>query len=289
MEQGVRDIKGEIKHMKTVKALVITGFGINCEEEMAAAYRLAGAESKIVHLNDILVEGFSIHDFDILNFPGGFSFGDDIASGKVLANKVLYKQLPSGQTFIDEVRQFLENKKYILGVCNGFQVLVKMGLLPDISGNLEQEVTLTKNDSGKFEDRWCYCKVSSQAHTPFLRGIDVIHLPVRHGEGKLIIKDDKLRQNILDNFLCCLSYSDATGNPTDEYPFNPNGSELNCAGLTDKTGQIFGMMPHPEAYLSLYNHPNWGQLKRQYPDISEEGDGLRLFKNIVTHIKQEQR
>lgn len=271
--------------MESIKALIITGFGINCEEEMAAAYRLAGAEATIVHLNDILVEGFSIHRFDILNFPGGFSFGDDIASGKVLANKILYKQLPSGNTFIDEVRKFLENKKYILGVCNGFQMLVKMGLLPNVFDNLDQEVTLIRNDSGQFEDRWCYCKVSPNSCSPFLRDIDLIQLPVRHGEGKLIFKNDLLRKNILNNSLNCLTYSDATGASTSEYPSNPNGSELNCAGLSDKTDQILGMMPHPEAFLSLYNHPNWGQLKRQNPDISEEGDGLRIFQNIVRHIE----
>ena len=272
--------------MKNVKALIITGFGINCEEEMAAAYRLAGAEASIVHLNDILVEGFSIHDFDILNFPGGFSFGDDIASGKVLANKILYKQLPSGNTFIEEMRKFLDAGKYILGICNGFQVLVKMGLLPDIGGDLTQEVTLTRNDSGKFEDRWCSCKVSSDSRSPFLKGIETIHVPVRHGEGKLIIKDENVRKHILDNSLNCLSYADANGNSTAEYPANPNGSELNCAGLTDISGQILGMMPHPEAFLSLYNHPNWGQLKRRNPKISEEGQGLKLFRNIVTHIEQ---
>ncbi len=272
--------------MKHVKALIITGFGINCEEEMAAAYRLAGAEAQIVHLNDILVEGLSIHEFDVLNFPGGFSFGDDISSGKVLANKIKYKKLPSGNTFIDEIQRFLDDKKYILGVCNGFQVLVKMGLLPDIQGFKEQEVTLTQNDSGKFEDRWCYCKISANAYTPFLQGIDIMYLPVRHGEGKLVINNAVLRQYILNKALNCVSYSDSEGNVTDEYPLNPNGSELNCAALTDETGQILGMMPHPEAYLSLYNHPNWGQLKRQKPDISEEGEGLQLFKNIVRHIEQ---
>jgi phosphoribosylformylglycinamidine synthase len=272
--------------MKTVKALIITGFGINCEEEMAAAYRLTGAEATIVHLNDILIKGVSIHDFDLLNFPGGFSFGDDITSGKVLTNKILYKKLPSGTSLLEEIKQFLEHKKYILGVCNGFQVLVKMGLLPNVFGNLDQEVTLTKNDSGKFEDRWCCCKVTPDTHTPFLREIDIIHLPVRHGEGKLIIKGASLRQQILDNRLNCLSYADVTGKPTDTYPYNPNGAELNCAGLTDKTGQILGIMPHPEAYLSLYNHPNWGQLKRQNPAISDDGAGLQVFKNIVEHIQQ---
>lgn len=268
----------------TVKALVMTGFGINCEEEMAAAYRLAGAEAQIVHINDILVEGFSIHAFDILNFPGGFSFGDDIASGKVLANKVVYKQLPSGKTFLEEIRQFLAAKKYILGVCNGFQVLVKMGLLPDIQGQTVQEVTLTGNDSGKFEDRWCSCRVTPGVQTPFLRGIDRIYLPVRHGEGKLVIKDAALRQTILDQALNCLSYCDETGQPTAAYPWNPNGSELQCAALTNRTGQILGMMPHPEAFLSLYNHPNWPQLKRQNLALPDAGEGLQIFTNIVQHI-----
>ncbi|MBD3307062.1 phosphoribosylformylglycinamidine synthase subunit PurQ [candidate division KSB3 bacterium] len=273
--------------MKPVKSLIITGFGINCEEEMAAAYRLAGADATIVHLNDILIEGFSIHRFDILNFPGGFSFGDDIASGKVLANKLRYRKLVSGKTFIDEIIQFLEQKKYILGVCNGFQVLVKMGLLPNISGNLEQEVTLTRNDSGKFEDRWCNCQVAPSPKTPFLQGIDQLSLPVRNGEGKLIVKDDGVRQAILEYGLNCLSYTDAEGHPTEAYPCNPSGAELNCAGLTDPTGQILGLMPHPEAHLSLYNHPNWGRLKRQNPAISEEGAGLQVFKNIVTHLAQQ--
>ena len=273
--------------MKQVYALIITGFGINCEEEMAAAYSLAGAQARIVHLNDILVDGFSIHDFDIVNFPGGFSFGDDIASGRVLANKVKFKKLPSGNTLLEEILRFLDQGKYIFGVCNGFQVLVKLGLLPNIGGTLEQEVTLTRNDSGKFEDRWCYCRVSSDAHTPFLQGIERVQLPVRHGEGKLIVKNDTLRQAIIDQKLNCLTYTDAQGNPTTAYPNNPNGAELNCAGLTDATGQILGIMPHPEAFLSLYNHPNWGQMRRQHPEIPDQGDGLCLFKNIVNHIRQE--
>lgn len=262
----------------------MTGFGINCEEEMAAAYRLTGADARIVHINDILVDGFSIHDFDIVNFPGGFSFGDDIASGKVMANKVTYKLLPSGTTLLAELRRFVADGKYILGVCNGFQMLVKMGLLPDVGGVSAQEVTLTGNDSGRFEDRWCHCVVSPAAPTPFLQGIERLYLPVRHGEGKLVFRDDATRQAIAAKNLNCLRYCTPDGAPTDAYPLNPNGSELQCAGLTDATGRILGMMPHPEAFLSLYNHPNWAQLRRQNPERSEEGDGLRIFQNIVRHL-----
>ena len=273
--------------MKKVKSLIITGFGINCEEEMAAAYKIAGAESEIVHLNDILLGKKSIHNFDILNFPGGFSFGDDLGSGKVLANKMKFKKLQSGKLFLDDLKDFIASGKYIFGICNGFQFLVKMGLLPDVAKDFNQEVTLTKNNSAKYEDRWVWCKVNENSNSPFLTGIEKIQVPVRHGEGKLIIKNEEIKKIIIENNLNCLSYCDENGYETAEYPQNPNGSDLNCAALTNESGQVFGMMPHPEAFLSLYNHPNWGQLKRQNPKISEDGEGLQIFKNIVDKIIKE--
>ncbi|WMX15444.1 MULTISPECIES: phosphoribosylformylglycinamidine synthase subunit PurQ [unclassified Aureispira] len=271
--------------MTTVKSLVITGFGINCEEEMAAAYQLAGAIPEIVHLNEILLGQVSIHDYDILNFPGGFSFGDDLASGKVVSNKIKFKKLPSGNVLLDEIKQFLEDGKYILGVCNGFQMLVRMGLLPNTNHDFEPEATLSNNNSGKFEDRWVYCKVNSTTKTPFLKGITKIALPARHGEGKLIFMDDAMRAKVQAESLNCLTYCTEDGTETADYPANPNGADLNCAGLTNPTGQVFGLMPHPEAYLSLYNHPNWGQIKRNNPNHNEAGEGLTIFTNIVEHIK----
>jgi phosphoribosylformylglycinamidine synthase len=271
--------------MKKVNALVITGYGINCEEEMAAAYRLAGADAEIVHLNDIFLGKCSTHDYDILNFPGGFSFGDDLGSGKVLSNKMKFKKLKSGKLFFDDIKDFLKEGKFILGVCNGFQFLVKMGLLPNLNSDFEQEVTLTGNNSGKFEDRWIYCKVSENSKSPFLKGIDNIFLPVRHGEGKLIIKNERIKNKIIEKKLNCLTYCDKEGKEISKYPMNPNGSELNCAGLTNETGKVFGLMPHPEAFLSLYNHPNWSQLKRQNPEITDDGEGLKIFKNIVKYIQ----
>jgi len=271
--------------MNSVNALVITGFGINCEEEMAAANQMAGAKADIVHLNEILRERVSIHDYDILNFPGGFSFGDDLGSSKVLGNKFKFKKMESGKQFMHELKNFLKNGKYIIGVCNGFQALVKMGLLPNVDGKFEQEVTLTHNASGKFEDRWITCGINSQSATPFLKYIKYVDLPVRHGEGKLIFRDDHIRKLVIEKNLACMLYMDKNGQSTDEYPFNPNGSELNCAGLTDPTGQVFGLMPHPEAYLSFYNHPNWGKMKRLNSQVNEDGDGLRIFHNIVEHIR----
>lgn len=271
-----------------IRALVVTGFGINCEEEMAAAYRLAGAETVILHLNTLFREQDSIQNYDILNFPGGFSFGDDIGSARVLANKFKFKKMRSGKYFIDDIAAFLAKGKYILGVCNGFQALVKMGLLPNTRGNFEQEVTLTHNDSGKFEDRWVRCLIAPGNSTPFLNDPDLhrIDLPVRHGEGKLLIPDEKIKAAILAKKMNVLTYADEKYSPSSAYPANPNGSDLNCAGLCDVSGQILGMMPHPEAYLSLYNHPAWPRKKRRDPGISEAGEGFALFRNIVKHIEQ---
>ncbi len=250
---------------------------------MAAAYRLAGAEATIVHLNELLDERYALADFHVVNFPGGFSFGDDLGAAKVLGNKMKYKKTASGNVFIDELVRFVDDGRYILGVCNGFQALVKMGMLPNINGNYEQEATITHNDSGKFEDRWITCRKTADNRSPFLKEIDDIDLPVRHGEGKLLFCDESIRKKVLEQHLVGLTYVDRQGRSTAQYPSNPNGSQLNCAGLSDPSGRIFGLMPHPEAYLSLYNHPDWGRLR--YSRKEEEGQGLALFKNIVETIK----
>src|SRR6476661_584483 len=268
-----------------VQALILTGFGINCEEEFAAAYRLAGAEPTIVHLNQVLHGHVSIHDFDILNFPGGFSFGDDLGSGVVLANKLRYRQTDAGgRTLLDDIKEFIANGKFVLGICNGFQVLVKLGLLPNLGGSVTPEVTLTHNASGRYEDRWVKLRVNPNSNTPFLRGLDTLEVPVRHGEGRLVVPDEATRQAIEAAGLNCLTYLDANGDGTATYPHNPNGADLNCAGLCDPTGQVFGLMPHPEAFLSAYNHPDWARRQRLSPELSEEGEGLAIFRNIVGHI-----
>ena len=271
--------------MSKVQALVVTGFGINCEEEMAAGMRLGGAEADIVHLNSVLLGDCPIAAYDILCFPGGFSFGDDLGAGKALANKMKYRRSATGDRLFDQLRSFLESGGYIMGICNGFQALVKMGLLPNVGGRCEQEVTLTANDSGRFEDRWVHCAVTKGPAAPFLRGLDNLPLPVRHGEGKLLFADDRVRDAVVSGALNCLTYSDEAGRTVADYPANPNGSQLSCAGLVDPAGRVFGMMPHPEAFLSLYNHPDWGRLKRINSSIGEEGAGLAIFKNIVAWVE----
>ena len=266
------------------KALILTGFGINCEEEMAAAYQLAGAAPTIVHLNEVLHGRVSIQDFDVLNFPGGFSFGDDLGSGVVLANKLRYRQTgAAGRTLLTDIREFVGTGKFVLGICNGFQVLVKLGLLPNLGGGFRPEVTLTHNASGRYEDRWVRLRVNPQANTPFLRGLTSFEVPVRHGEGRLVVPDAATRQQIISLGLNCLTYVGPDGEETGTYPLNPNGADLNCAGLCDPTGQIFGLMPHPEAFLAGVNHPDWGRRRRRR-ELREEGDGLAIFRNIVGHL-----
>ena len=271
--------------MKAVRALVLTGFGINCQDEMAAAYRLAGAEADVVHFNEWLAGTVSLRGYDVLNFPGGFSFGDDLGAGKALANKMRFCRLAGGQTLLDEIADHLAGGGFVLGVCNGFQILVKTGLLPNVGGHFAQEVSLIVNDSGKFEDRWCHCRAERPALSPFLNGIDVLALPVRHKEGKLVVRDAAIRAAIRERHLCALRYCDAAGTIATDYPALPNGAEMSCAALTDPTGRVLGLMPHPEAFLSIYNHPDWAR-RREAAGGNEAGEGLRLFRNVVDHIRR---
>lgn len=271
--------------MHKVRVLVLAGYGINCEEETGEAFELAGAEVCIVHLKEIFSERVSLFDFDIFVFPGGFSYGDDLGAGRVLAQSLKYRKLISGVSFFQQLLKFLDLGGQILGICNGFQILLILGLLPGIDRNYKQNASLVLNDSGKFEDRWCGCVVPDGVDVPMFRGVRFLDLPLRHAEGKLVVKDLSVVREIVNRKLICLKYCDEKGNPTQVYPMNPNGSFLSCAGLTNPNGQIIGLMPHPEAYLSVYNHPNWGAKLRLNSKISLDGEGVQLFKNIVQQIK----
>lgn len=269
----------------SVRALVVSGFGINCEDETAAAFRLAGGHSDVVHLNDIFAHKVLLSDYDIMALPGGFSFGDDLGSARALANRFKYRKASSGKPFFVELCQFIEQGGYVIGICNGFQVLVKMGLLPNLEGTAAQDVTLTNNLSGRFEDRWVKLKVAVNAESPFLHGLSEFELPVRHGEGRLVVRDTAVRQALVDEGLACLYYCDAEGRATDAYPENPNGSDLAIAALTDRRRRVFGIMPHPEAFLARCNHPHVSGLGWWDAENLDAGQGLLLFRNIVRHIE----
>ena len=269
---------------KKPKSLVLSGNGINCELETAYANRLVGFDADIVHINSLLDGTKNIHDYQFLNFPGGFLDGDDLGSAKAQAVKWKYQKVQAGQaiagSFLDELIRFVADGKVIIGICNGFQLLVKTGLLPGLSGNYgEQSVTLTFNDSGRFQDRWVYLCVRQLSSCIFTKDMDKIYLPVRHGEGKLVTKTEETLQQLRNGGYIVMQYADETGQVTEEFPWNPNGSVDSIAALCDPSGRIFGLMPHPEAFVHYTQHPHW---TREH--LPEEGEGLKIFRNAYEYV-----
>jgi phosphoribosylformylglycinamidine synthase subunit PurQ / glutaminase len=258
----------------TARALVLTGFGINCDYETAAAFNRSGGSAERVHLNDLLNEPERLGDYHILAVPGGFSFGDDIASGRVLANRLRYRL---GDTLLE----FVANGNLVIGICNGFQVLVKMGLLPLFENSLKQDLTLTHNDSARFEDRWVALLRDDSCHSVWLGDIEQFELPIRHGEGKFVVGNKTTLKKLADNGQIALRYAGRKGAPAEgRYPENPNGSVDDIAAICDPSGRVFGLMPHPEAYVCRTNHPRWTR-----EDIPEEGSGLQIFRNAVSYVE----
>jgi phosphoribosylformylglycinamidine synthase I len=251
------------------KVLVLRAAGTNCDVETAYAFDIAGAESERIYIDEL--EHLSLADYQIIALPGGFTYGDDIAAGKILANEIKFK-------YQDIFLDFIEQNKLILGICNGFQVLVKCGILPGFNAKFEeQSVSLVNNDSERFEDRWVYLKVI-QERSIFTRGMEpLITLPVAHAEGKFVVKDDDILVRIKEHIV--FQYVDKEGNEAG-YPFNPNGSVFDIAGISDRTGRVMGLMPHPERHISSIQHPNHTRVK-----LDPIGDGLHIFKNAVSYFE----
>ena len=264
------------------KVLIPTGYGLNCEAETAFGYMSLGAETKIVHINDIISKPGIMEDYHILALIGGFVDGDHIASGKVHANRLRYR-------LGDQLRSFIGDGKLVIGVCNGFQTMVKAGLLPAIGGDYgTQTITLTYNDSGKFEDRWVHLLANSKSGCVWTRNIGELYLPIRHGEGKIRVADDGVLKKLRTGNQIALYYMDPnTGKAAgqSDYPYNPNGSVDSIAGVCDPTGRIFGMMPHWEAFMSPYNHPSWTRLKAE-GRLPKEGLGMQIARNGIGYVKE---
>jgi phosphoribosylformylglycinamidine synthase len=252
-----------------LKALVLYGYGINCENESKYAIEKSGGQAEIVHLNKLLESPKMLENYNMLMIPGGFSFGDDLGSGKVFGNKMKFR-------LREPLEQFFKDGKLILGVCNGFQILVKMGLLP--IPDFQQRVSLTTNDSGHYEDRWVFLKVNQRSPCIFTKGMEYLFVPVRHGEGKFIPKDAATLNELKEKNQIVTQYADEKGNLAG-FPYNPNGSVENVAGICDASGRIYGMMPHPEAFNIPENCPYWikGNVK--------EPLGLRIFKNAAEYFR----
>ena len=260
------------------KTLILRTAGTNCDGETAHAFELAGSESTFLHLNRVLERPAALDEFQILAIPGGFSYGDDIAAGRIFANQIVHH-------LRDALHRFVEAGKPVIGVCNGFQVLVKTDLLPgSIGGHTGQTATLTNNNCGRFVDRWVHLAPHA-GKCIWTEGLEPLELPIAHGEGKFVPADDSVRRALWDNGQVALTYATRDGRPADgRYPDNPNGSIDDIAGVCDASGLVFGLMPHPERFVSPLQHPAWTKL-RETGRLPAEGAGLRFFRNAVAHVR----
>jgi phosphoribosylformylglycinamidine synthase len=241
---------------------------------------MVGAEVRKIFLKELIETPQQLDDYQILAMIGGFSYGDHIAAGKVLANIYQYE-------IGEAIQKFISDGKLIFGECNGFQVLVKAGILPGLNRDYRTQcATLTYNDSGVFEDRWVQLKINPNSNCIFTKNIQELYLPVRHGEGKFIVEKQSILEKLKEDNQIVLQYADKdTLKPTMKYPQNPNGSVEAIAGICDATGRIFGKMPHATAYLSPYNHPRWTKQKIE-GTLRKEGGGVQIFRNAVEYVKE---
>ena len=256
----------------TVHTLIIRTAGTNCDEETRFAFEQASSEVILLHINRVIENPTVLDRAQILALPGGFSYGDDIAAGRIHANELRTK-------LGDRLEQFVDDGKLVIGICNGFQILAKTGLLPGpFAPDAEQTVTLTHNNSNQFEDRWVHLRADSDK-SPFVRKGQTLYLPVAHGEGKFVARDRRTLDDLKGNGQVVLRYVDSDGNTGAGYPANPNGSADDIAGICDVTGRVLGLMPHPERHILPTQHPRW---TREGP--ADVGDGLQMFRNAVDYF-----
>lgn len=266
--------------MKKPKVLIFSGYGLNCEEETKHAFELAGAQGEIVHINDLIDGTKKLQDFQIMAFPGGFSYGDDTGSGNAFAGKVR-------NNLWEKILGFIEKDHLALGICNGFQILVNLGLLPALNKKYgKREVALLHNDCARYSVRWVDLKVENE--TPWLLNIKSISLPIAHGEGNFFALPE-IMSHLKNKNLVAVKYIKGEICKHQSLKPNPNGALENIAGITDETGRILGMMPHPERAISFTQLPHWTYLKeiykRQSRPLPKEGPGLQIFKNAVNYFK----
>jgi len=270
--------------MHSVNALVLTGYGLNCDHETAFALEQAGARAQRVHINALIEGAVRLEDFEILVFIGGFGWGDDHGAGVIQAVRL---KTAMGARLVD----FVASGRLVLGICNGFQALVNLGLLPGFDGDYRaRAVALTANACGNFRDQWVRLQVDPQSVCVFTRGIREAELPVRHGEGRLYAEPEVIRR-LQSAGQVVLRYAGTDGRPAGgAFPHNPNGSVDDIAGICDPTGRVFGLMPHPEAYNDWTNHPDW---MREREQARREGRafgvgptvGIRMFMNAVQYLQ----
>ncbi len=260
----------------SVRVLVMTGLGLNCEAETEAAFRMVGASPERVHLLDLL-DGRAerrLADFPVIAFIGGFAYGDHMGSGFVFANKIRWR-------LYDQLVAFIEGGGHALGVCNGFQTMTRLGMLPGFDGDYRTpRATLAPNDRLGYRDAWVSLGFDAASPCAWTAGVERMDLPARHGEGKLLFASEQLAARAAAEHLVPCRYVSADGQPTQDWPANPNGSPDAAAGLCDPSGRLFGLMPHPDAFLHPFQHPRWTR-DRALGRVPAEGAGLAIFRNGV--------
>ncbi|MBN2492177.1 MAG: phosphoribosylformylglycinamidine synthase I [Planctomycetes bacterium] len=261
--------------MTRIPALVLRAPGTNCERETAHALELAGAAPVLRHLKEVQADPAALDEVALVVLPGGFSYGDDLGAGRIQAEEIR-------ATFLEPLCRLVERGGLVLGICNGFQVLVKLGLLPTIDpAGAPPSVSLTWNDSGRYEDRWVHLEVTARK-SPFLaRGPARLHLPVAHAEGKFVVRDASVLDRLEAAGQVALGYVDPQGRPAG-FPWNPNGSIGHVAGITDPSGRVLGLMPHPERNVLAGHDPRPGRAPRVGPP-----DGLGFFVSAVETLRGE--
>ncbi len=265
--------------MKIPRILIFSGFGLNCEEETKFAFEKAGGKADIVHINDLISGDHTLDSYQIIAFPGGFSYGDDTGSGNAFANRVknhLWEKLHS----------FLKRDTLVIGICNGFQIITNLGLLPVIEVEYgHRETTLLHNSTARYMDRWVDVKVSNSS--PWLKNIKTMMLPIAHGEGRFYAKPDILKA-LKQKKMLALQYYEGEICQWQSMEANPNGALEDIAGITSENGKIFGLMPHPERAISFTHLPHWTYLKEKYKregsKIPHEGPGIQIFKNAIHYF-----
>jgi len=260
--------------MKKPKVMVMSGYGLNCEEETKFAFETAGGLADIAHINDLIAKPKTLSRYDILAFPGGFSYGDDTGSGKAYANK--FKNHLS-----KELKEFLSRDTLVIGICNGFQIITSLGILPG---------ALTYNKNGKYLDRWVDLKIEGKKNqSPWLKGIKKISFPIAHGEGRYVI-NQKEYKNLSKNHQIALIYAKGEVCNFQNLEANPNGSDYDIAGVLAYNGRVFGLMPHPERAMFSHQSPLWSKNKKVpkegLPHLNtRRGEGLQIFKNAINYFK----
>ncbi len=266
--------------MATPRALVLRTAGTNCDMETKHAFEVAGASVQLAHINWLSASESPFSNCQILALPGGFTYGDDIAAGKILAVELMHSMR-------EHIQNFIHNGGLVIGICNGFQVLIKTGLLPDARflSPADRSITLTHNDSGKFEARWVRLRAPHNSVCVFVEPDEEVEMPVAHGEGKLAARNAKVIRDLIENGQIAYRYASTRGERAC-YPEDPNGSVDNIAGICDKTGRVFGLMPHPERYVSFFQHPRWTRNDNPGSD-NGEGEGLRIFRRAVNYFMKD--